>query len=152
LIQRRQAVSADAAAISDCVAKAYGPWELRIGRKPWPMLQDYAAVIRDELVTVAHAAEHVVGVLVLSHTSEGLRIENVAVHPTWQGFGVGKMLLLHAEQESRRLQCGDLYLYTNELMAENIALYAKNGYVEYARREEQGFSRVFMRKAIPPEP
>jgi len=33
-------------------------------------------------------------------------------------------------------------------MAENIALYARVGYVEYERRQEQGFRRVFMRKPL----
>ena len=38
----------------------------------------------------------------------------------------------------------NVYLYTNEKMVENISLYAKVGYVEYERRDEEGFRRVFM--------
>ena len=91
----------------------------------------------------------VVGVLVLSNTAEGLLIDNVAVHPAAKGTGVGRVLLQHAESEARRLGCHTVYLYTNELMHENIALYARYGYQEYERREEQGFRRVFMRKTIP---
>src|SRR5262249_53168205 len=127
---------------------AYAPWVRRIGRKPWPMLQDYAVVLREEAVTIAEVNGQVVGVLVLCSTSEGLLIENVAVNPAWQGFGVGRALLQHAEREARRLHQRSLYLYTNELMVENIALYAKYGYVEYERRQEQGFRRVFMRKIL----
>lgn len=147
-IRLREAAVADASAIADCVARAYCPWVSRIGREPWPMLQDYDAVIRSELVTVAEAAGQVVGVLVLSRTEEGLLIENVAVHPGWQGRGVGRTLLHHAEREARRLAYTNLYLYTNELMVENIALYAKYGYIEYARRREDGFCRVHMRKIM----
>jgi GNAT superfamily N-acetyltransferase len=147
-IRLRAASDDDAAAVAECVAQAYEPWVRRLGRKPWPMLQDYAAVIRDESVTVAQVGGRVVGVLVLSLTDEGLLIENVAVYPSWKGCGVGMELLLFAESEARRLACGNLYLYTNELMVENIALYARCGYVEYERRQEQGFRRVFMRKAI----
>ena len=147
-IQLRQAVRADVAAIADCVAQAYAPWVPRIGREPWPMLQDYDAVVRNEWVTIAEAAGQLVGVLVLSRTEEGLLIENVAAHPNWKGRGVGRALLQHAEQEAHRLGCTNLYLYTNELMVENIALYVKYGYVEYERREEQGFRRVFMRKVV----
>jgi hypothetical protein len=33
-------------------------------------------------------------------------------------------------------------------MVENQALYSKNGYVEYERRIENGYSRVFMRKRL----
>ena len=41
-----------------------------------------------------------------------------------------------------------IYLYTNEKMTDSITLYAKAGYVVYARRLEQGFHRVFMRKLL----
>ena len=113
------------------------------------MLQDYVAVLREESVTVAEVAGRVVGVLVLSNKQEGLLIDNVAVAPAWQGCGIGKALLEHAEAEGRRLRQRTVYLYTNELMVENIALYVRFGYVEYERRQEQGFRRVFMRKALP---
>ena len=148
LSRLRVASAQDAAAIAECVAQAYSPWVPRIGRKPWPMLQDYATVLREALVTVAEVGGEIVGVLVLSNTAEGLLIENVAVHPTSKRQGVGRALLHHAESEARRLGCSNLYLYTNELMTENIALYARYGYQEYERRQEQGFRRVFMRKAV----
>ena len=41
-----------------------------------------------------------------------------------------------------------LYLYTNEQMSENIAMYAKVGYAEYERRQEEGFRRAFLRKVL----
>jgi len=145
----RPATSEDADAVSRCVTEAYSPWVPRIGRKPWPMLQDYVAVLREASVTVAEIAGRVVGVLVLSNNQEGLLIENVAVAPAWQGCGIGKALLQHAEAEGRRLRQRIVYLYTNELMVENIALYVRLGYVEYERRQEQGFRRVFMRKVLP---
>jgi GNAT superfamily N-acetyltransferase len=113
------------------------------------MLQDYATVVEEALVTVAEVAGTIVGVLVLSDTAEGLLIDNVAVRPASRGAGVGRALLRHAESEARRLGCHTLYLYTNELMRENIALYVRYGYQEYERREEQGFRRVFMRKTVP---
>jgi hypothetical protein len=33
-------------------------------------------------------------------------------------------------------------------MSENIALYVKVGFVEYERRQEEGFRRVYLRKAL----
>ena len=39
-------------------------------------------------------------------------------------------------------------LYTHELMTENIALYRRLGYEEFARRAEKGYKRVYMRKAL----
>ena len=43
---------------------------------------------------------------------------------------------------------GSLYLYTHEQMSENRALYSKIGYIEYDRRVEYGFARVYMRKSL----
>src|SRR5262249_48960723 len=51
----REALPGDAAAVNACVQAAYAPWVERIGRKPWPMLQDYAAVIREQHVVIAEA-------------------------------------------------------------------------------------------------
>jgi ribosomal protein S18 acetylase RimI-like enzyme len=73
---------------------------------------------------------------------------------TWPSFrpakgrGVGKALLLHAEHEARKRGYASLYLYTNEKMSENIALYTRVGYVEYERRQEEGFRRMFLRKTL----
>ena len=112
------------------------------------MLQDYSAVISKEIVFVAATGDLVVGVLVLSNTDDGFLIENVAVLPRLTGRGIGKLLLMHAEQEAKARGFNSIYLYTNEKMTENLALYAKIGYVEYERRQESGFRRVFMRKAL----
>ena len=112
------------------------------------MLQDYSAVIQAEHVIVAEERREIVGVLVLAETPDGFLIDNVAVFPSRKGQGIGKALLVHAEHEARERGYASLYLYTNEKMAENIALYKKVGYVEYQRRQEEGFRRVFLRKAL----
>jgi hypothetical protein len=39
-------------------------------------------------------------------------------------------------------------LLTNERMKRNLAIYARAGYVEYDRREEDGFRRVWMRRVL----
>jgi ribosomal protein S18 acetylase RimI-like enzyme len=144
----RAALPSDAARVAECVAAAYAPWIPRVGRKPWPMLQDYPAVIDAEIVIVATVESVVAGVLVLSVTDDGFLIENVAVFPAMAGRGLGRALLMRAEQEATAHGFDSIYLYTNEKMTENIALYERIGYVEYQRREEQGFRRVFLRKAL----
>jgi len=144
----RPATPDDAAGVTKCVRAAYAKWVPSLGRKPWPMLQDYSVVITTEIVFVAGAGDQVVGVLVLSNTDDGFLIENVAVLPALAGRGIGKLLLVHAEQEAKARGFDSIYLYTNEKMTENLALYSRIGYVEYERRQEQGFCRVFMRKAL----
>lgn len=148
LVHIRPAREADAAAVSACVEAAYRHYIPRIGRKPAPMLDDYAEVIRDCQVTVAEMDGEIVGVLVLSVRDGGFLLDNVAVAPSHHGKGVGRALLERAEAEARRQGFSSIYLYTHEKMTENRLLYAKIGYVEYDRRYENGLARVYMRKQL----
>jgi GNAT superfamily N-acetyltransferase len=134
--------------VSACVNAAYRHYIERIGRPPGPMTDDYAEVIRERRVTVAESAGRIVGVLVLALTPDGFLLENVAVHPTRRGTGLGRALLELAEDEARRAGFDSIYLYTHEKMSENRALYARIGYVEYDRRFEKGLARVYMRKPL----
>ena len=47
---------------------------------------------------------------------------------------------------------GAVTLYTNEVMLENLAFYARHGYAETHRSEQDGFRRVFLRKPVPRTP
>jgi GNAT superfamily N-acetyltransferase len=144
----RPATGSDAPAVESCVHAAYRHYIGRIGRKPGPMLVDYASVIRAGRVTVAEHDGKLAGILVLEQNAEGFLLENVAVDPAHQGKGLGRMLLERAEVEARRAGHDSIYLYTHEKMVENQALYVKLGYVEYDRRTEAGLARVYMRKRL----
>jgi GNAT superfamily N-acetyltransferase len=144
----RPATGADAAAVADLVDRAYGHYVARIGGPPGPMRADYRRVISDRAVTVALSHGSVIGVLVLAVTADGFLVENVAVDPIHQGSGLGRALLEFADDEARRAGFDSIYLYTHEKMTENLALYGKLGFVEFDRRSEGGFSRVFLRKQL----
>jgi ribosomal protein S18 acetylase RimI-like enzyme len=144
----RPATGADAAAVADLVDRAYGHYVARIGGPPGPMRADYRRVISDRAVTVALSHGSVIGVLVLAVTADGFLVENVAVHPNHQGRGLGRALLELAGDEARRAGFDSIYLYTHEKMTENLALYGRLGFVEFDRRSEGGFSRVFLRKRL----
>ncbi|HEY2957620.1 MAG TPA: GNAT family N-acetyltransferase [Actinomycetota bacterium] len=144
----RRALPSDAAPVAELVDAAYRHYVERIGRKPGPMTADYAQVIRDHHVTVAERDGAVEGVIVLRVTDEGFLVDNVAVHPSRRGKGLGRALLDHAESEARRAGFDAVYLYTHERMTENLALYSRIGYVEYERRSQGEFSLVFMRKCL----
>jgi ribosomal protein S18 acetylase RimI-like enzyme len=144
----RPATGSDAASVAALVDAAYGHYLERIGMQPGPMTDDYTTVIRDRRVTVAEHDGAVVGVVVLSVTDEGFFIDNVAVHPSRRGTGLGRTLLQLAEAEARRAGLDTIHLYTHEQMTENLALYARIGYVEYDRRSQGGFSLVYMRKQL----
>ena len=111
-------------------------------------MENYTEVIERRQVSVADVSGEIVGVLVLAITEEGFLLDNIAVHPSSQGKGVGKALLEFAESEARRLGFTSIYLYTHQKMTENQSLYAKIGYVEYDRRTEDIYHRVYMRKQL----
>ena len=134
--------------MAQLVDDAYKHYVERIGTLPGPMTEDYAEVIRSRRVNVAASDETVVGVIVLAVTDEGFLIENVAVHPSHRGAGLGRAFLRFAEAEARRAGFDSIYLYTHEQMTENLALYSRSGYVEYDRRSQGDFSLVFMRKIL----
>jgi N-acetylglutamate synthase-like GNAT family acetyltransferase len=144
----RPATESDVSSVAALVDAAYRPYVRRIGMLPRPMTDDYTAVIRDRQVTVAEHDGAIVGVVVLTVTDEGFLIDNVAVHPSRRGTGLGRALLQFAEAEARRAGFDAIHLYTHEQMMENLALYSRIGYLEYDRRSQGAFSLVYMRKQL----
>ena len=144
----RRATAADAPLAAACVHAAYAHYVERIGQEPAPMQDDYARVIAERQVYVAEVRGALAGVLVVAATEKDFLLENVAVAPQYQGIGVGRALLELAESLARAQGHDAIRLYTHERMTENQSLYAKIGYVEYERRTEDGFARVFMRKRL----
>jgi len=145
----RRAQLEDAAAITACVAAAYSHYIARIGKPPAPMLDDYAESIHRHKVFVLTEAESIIGVLVLVEKEQSLLLDNVAVHPDYQGRGFGRKLIELAEAEALRLGFSNITLYTNLEMTQNIELYKKLGFVETERKQEQGYERVYMQKFLP---
>jgi GNAT superfamily N-acetyltransferase len=81
-------------------------------------------------------------------TDEGFLIDVIAVLPQHQGTGLGRALLELAEREALRQGHDSIYLFTNEKMTENLALYRRIGYVEYKRESLDGRVRVYLRKPL----
>jgi ribosomal protein S18 acetylase RimI-like enzyme len=120
----------------------------RIGRRPAPMIADYAQAVRDGRVWVAVDNRVLVGLAVLILQPDHLLLENIAVSPSAQGQGIGTRLLALAEDHARRHGMSEVRLYTNEAMTENLAYYLRRGYIETHRAEQDGFRRVFFRKVV----
>lgn len=149
-ISIRPATSTDVDGIASCVESAYAHYVHRLGKPPGPMLQDYQSVIANHQTFVALRRGDIVGVLVLVRLQDAMLLENVAVHPSSQGRGLGGKLISLAEQESRKQGYEEIQLYTHVKMTENIAMHLRMGFVETSRLTVDGYDRVYMTKTLAP--
>ncbi len=151
LARIRGARAEDASRIGEIARAAYQRYLPRIGRAPAPMAADFAAQIAAGHVAVIEADGATAGYMVAWPEADAYLIDNIAVDPAWQGRGLGRRLIQHAELEARRHALDAVRLYTNAAMTENLALYARLGFVETHRAAEHGFNRVFMWRALAPD-
>jgi ribosomal protein S18 acetylase RimI-like enzyme len=147
-VRLRPAEAGDVPRLTALVQAAYGPFAERIGRPPRPLTADYADVVRRGRTTVAELGGEIAGLIVLDVDDEGFLVDNVAVDPSHQGAGVGRVLLEHAEASARRAGFDSIYLYTAEAASENLALYDRIGYREYDRRLHDAVCLVYLRKPL----
>lgn len=147
----RLAREGEAETLRQLVRAAYAHYVPRLGREPAPMTDDYAARIAAGQAWLLEAEGRPFGALVLEDTEEGLLIDNIAIAAEARGTGQGRRLMAFAEEEARLRGHARVWLYTNEKMIENIALYTRLGYRETHRAEQHGHRRVFMEKPISPE-
>lgn len=143
----RRAELADVPRIHELTAAAYATYLDRMDQLPRPVLTDYGPAVAAGQVWVT--GEPVTGLIVLIPEASALLIENIAVDPAAQGTGLGRLLLEFAEERAAADGFSRLTLYTNELMTENQAIYARFGYRETERRADKGYRVVFMEKTLP---
>lgn len=145
----RPAEASDEPEIRDCAEQAYARYVPLMGRKPAPMVADFAAQIAAGEVYVATDDQGAFLGFIVFYAEDGhIMLENVAVLPRAAGRGVGKMLIGFCENATRQRGMNAVHLYTNEKMTDNLSIYPKLGYVEVARRTESGFNRVYFEKAL----
>jgi len=144
----RLASIGDAPAVLACVSAAFEMYIDRIGKPPAPMLLDYPTLIEERCVWVAELAKEIEGVLVQFETPDGFYIDTVASSPRSRGTGIGRALLQFSEREAIRRGYASVYLCTNSKMTENQVFYPRIGYVEYERKRDAGYDRVFYRKSL----
>ncbi|WP_407309980.1 GNAT family N-acetyltransferase [Desulfosporosinus sp. SB140] len=135
-------------AIFECVCTAYSVYIQRMCKKPAPMLSDYSKLIEENVVYIATDSEEFMGIIVFFPKGNSLFIENVAVHPGFQGRGTGRKLIEFAFNFAKKAGLQEVNLYTNELMTENIKYYHRLGFVEAGRRLEDGYRRVYFVKPL----
>ena len=94
----------DLPAIRALVQRAYEHYIARIGRKPGPLLDDYAALVSKKRVHVL-SDDGIKGILVLIPEDRAMLLDNIAVDPDAQGRGYGRSLLEFAEQSALAAGC-----------------------------------------------
>jgi len=144
----RKATIDDADCVRRLVSLAYSLYVDRIGRRPAPMDADFDSLIANSHVWVAEDAGEMVGVVILEACEDHLFVENLAVHPSRQGHGVGGQLLALAEAQALAASKTELRLYTNERMVENLGYYTRRGFIETHRARSEGFDRVYFVKPL----
>lgn len=147
-ITLRPAQRKDAGAVARLVMRAYQPYVARMGMPPAPMRSDYKTVIDKRQVLLVQRGWTLMGVMVVEPARESLLIHNVAVDPDFQGRGTGRRLLEMAGELARRGHHRQIHGYVNEAMVESKVFYEKYGYREFDRREENGYRRIYLRRAM----
>ena len=145
----RRATLADAPAVRDLTRAAYAKWIPLIGREPKPMTADYERAVVDHIIDLYEDNNLPVALIEVMPQASCLLIENIAVHPSQQGKGLGDLLLSHAETIARSLHLNELQLYTNAAFSSNIEFYARRGFQEFHREPfPAGGVTVHMKKMI----
>jgi ribosomal protein S18 acetylase RimI-like enzyme len=152
VVTLRQAVAADAAAVLALTREAYKKWVAVTGREPLPMRVDYAEALQKHRVDLLYEGDALAALIETAREPEAapdhLLIVNVAVSPAFQKRGLGQRLMAHAEALAAEAGLATVQLYTNSLMAENIALYRRLGY-RVDREKPFGTSvQVYMSKSV----
>lgn len=149
MIALRRATQADVPAITALVSAAYTPWIEIMGRVPGPMRFDYAKMVERHIIDLHHSGEDLVALVEMEPTQAHLTIVNVAVAPGWQGRGIGRALMAHAEAVAREHGLAKTWLFTNKLMDSNQSLYARLGYRFEHEAPFLGGTIVHMSKTLP---
>ncbi|MEM6622922.1 MAG: GNAT family N-acetyltransferase [Pseudomonadota bacterium] len=142
----RPAQPNDAERLSQIARSAYAPYVADIGREPPRMLQDFPADIAAGRCWVS--GRPALGYVVAYPREDDWMLENVAVAPEAQGTGLGRTLIVHAEDLARAAGAPAIVLYTHAKMTRNRVLYPALGYRQTKRETQHGLDRVFFQKDL----
>ncbi|GAB3581555.1 GNAT family N-acetyltransferase [Amycolatopsis endophytica] len=144
----RRATAEDADVIRELVHAAYAKWVNLIRREPLPTRTDYDQAVVAHQIDLLYDDDHLVALIEMIPAVDHLLIENVAVRPSVQGAGYGRLLMRHADLLAQSMALRGVCLYTNAKFTENIRFYRRLGF--RVDREEPFLdgSLVHMSKAV----
>lgn len=145
----RRAIPQDAKILFRCAVESYADYILLIERTPGPLLEDYYEGILSHHCFVAESDGGIDGFILLKEGKEGIMwLEAVASDPKSRGQGVGKALILFAEDYMKGLGMQECHLYTHVKYERSLAIYDHLGYVIYNRVQENGYDRYYLKKSL----
>ena len=144
----RRARPADAEHVCRIARTAFARYTPRLGRPPREIGLAYPSLIQRGQVIVVDGPEALAGFALAIPRDDTLIIEVLAVDPAFQHRGIGRRLIVHAEAQARISGMRRIDLAVDEMMWETLGLYARLGYQEIDRREQEGSVRVQFRKYL----
>ncbi|GAK43767.1 GCN5-like N-acetyltransferase [Tepidicaulis marinus] len=144
----RTADQNDTDAIRTLTRAAYAKWLPISGREPLPMQADYSAALKKHRIDLLYVGPDLAGLIEMNLQEPVALIENVAVHPDFQGQGLGRFLLAHGEVIAAAHGSARIRLFTNKLFTDNLRLYQKTGYTVDGEEEMNGAIAVHMSKTL----
>ncbi len=112
------------------------------------MAADYDKAVRDHRIDLLYLGDALAALIETVDEPGCTLIENVAVAPPFQGRGLGRHLLAHAEALAVAAGHDRIRLFTNKLMTANQQLYASLGYGFDGEEPFPGAIAVHMSKPI----
>lgn len=147
----RRAVKEDVPEIRALVRRAYARWNGVTPRPPKAVNADYARAVGAHRFDLLVQKGELLALIETVAEGTELLIVNVAVDPGRQREGLGQRLMRHAEDLARAGGLRGTRLYTNRLMAANIALYERLGYVREREVDHgDGMVAVHMVRTLDP--
>ena len=86
-------------------------------------------------LAVFQAAAEMRGFVLVREAAGEAEILTIAVHPAWQGRGLGRLLMEAALRELYARRASELFLEVNEGNGAALALYRRLGFAQVGRRE-----------------
>ena len=147
--QIRKAHLNDADKIKDCITDSFEKYVPLIHKEPEPMTLDYSDVIKERSVFILEEGPEVVGVIVLAEgDSSFMWLDILGVYNKYHNKGFGKRLIEFGETVMRERGVTESRLYTNARFIRTIDIYRHLGYEIYDKKMQNGYDRVFLKKAL----
>lgn len=114
-----------------------------------PMTVDYERAVQVNDIELLFDDDRLVALRETVPNTDPLLIENIAVHPAYQGFGYGQYLLADAEATAREAGFGSVTLYTNQVFTQNVEFYLEYGFnIDRLEKHANGATAVHFIKSL----